>query len=125
MSEWWDGIEHFTPEEFDSPDQPGSGREKMKRPFVEVLDQARGECGFAFIITSGYRTPQHNMDVGGVDSSSHVRGWAADLAVRGSRQRFLLMNTCLELGISRFGIGDRFVHVDMDPDKDSDVMWTY
>lgn len=125
MNKWWRDIDYFDPCEFDSPDDPGSGKEKMREQFITMLDEARHEAGFPFRITSGYRTPEHNMEVGGVDSSSHVRGWAADIAVQTSRHRFLVVDALRRRGVHRFGIGERFVHVDMDPDKDSDVMWTY
>jgi len=34
-------------------------------------------------ITSGFRTPQHNKDVGGVPHSLHCSGMAADIVVEG------------------------------------------
>ena len=35
------------------------------------------------IITSGYRTPTHNKEVGGAKYSYHMRGMAADIRVKG------------------------------------------
>jgi hypothetical protein len=31
----------------------------------------------------------------------------------------------MEHGIDRIGIGDTFIHIDIDEDKSPDVIWTY
>jgi uncharacterized protein YcbK (DUF882 family) len=59
--------------EFDSPDEKGSYI-NMDVDFLNKLAEARKIASIAFKITSGYRTPKHNEKVGGVPSSSHVRG---------------------------------------------------
>lgn len=38
-------------------------------------------------ITSGYRNPEHNRQVGGEDNSYHTRGMAADIVVAGMSPR--------------------------------------
>ena len=50
-------LRHFTFEEFDSPDYPGSGEKFMDREFLDCLDEARDIAGVQFKINSGYRTP--------------------------------------------------------------------
>ena len=55
-------LKHFTYDEFDSPDSPGSGEKYMDREFVECLDEARDIAGIQFKINSGYRTPEHNRE---------------------------------------------------------------
>lgn len=117
-------LKHFDISEFDSPDRPGSG-EMMHEPFLYMLDDARGIAKTKFIITSGYRTEQHNEQVGGVDSSAHVNGYAADIACRTSRERWLIINALMLVGFNRIGIADTFVHVDCDPSKPENVIWTY
>ena len=72
-------LRHFTFEEFDSPDSPGSGEKYMDREFLDCLDEARDIAGVQFKINSGYRTPAHNRKVGGVSTSSHLIGRAADI----------------------------------------------
>lgn len=48
--------------------------------FVKKLDIARSYAGVPFVITSGYRTPEHNRAVGGVEKSQHTKGIAVDIA---------------------------------------------
>ncbi|HWX91142.1 MAG TPA: D-Ala-D-Ala carboxypeptidase family metallohydrolase [Terriglobales bacterium] len=35
------------------------------------------------VVNAGYRCPRHNQDVGGVPSSEHTRGLAADIRLPG------------------------------------------
>lgn len=48
-----------------------------------VLDPIRDMVNAPIIITSGYRCPQVNRLVGGVDNSQHMSGCAADFHVMG------------------------------------------
>jgi zinc D-Ala-D-Ala carboxypeptidase len=117
-------YKYFKLSEFDSPDRPGTG-ELMEHDVLEALDVARDIAGFPFIVTSGVRTVQHNKAVNGSPRSSHLLGWAADLKVVSTRKRFLMMEALLDAGFNRFGIGKDYIHVDMDPNKDPNVIWTY
>lgn len=123
--EWWNEIRWFKPEEFDSPDEPGSGALYMKQSIVEIVDDIRHELGEPLKITSGYRTAAHNAKVGGKRSSAHLRGCAVDIAVPTSDLRFGIVNLALAQSIYRIGIAKTFVHIDTDPDLPQDVMWLY
>ena len=48
---------------------------------VNVLEPARLRLGKPIVVNSGYRCPKHNKTVGGVSSSQHLRGEAADIAL--------------------------------------------
>ena len=47
------------------------------------LQSLRTELGRSITITSGYRSPSHNLKVGGAKDSFHIRGMAADIQVSG------------------------------------------
>ena len=119
-------LRYFELSEFDSPDAPGSGRNMHEHTLLK-LDQARHLFGAPMRITSGYRTPEHNRKVGGVENSAHTRGYAADISTAGMRERDVVrLIACLtKVGFDRIGRGKTFVHVDDDPEKPSPAYWDY
>tara|TARA_A100001201_G_C4020953_1_gene180570 strand:+ start:381 stop:758 length:378 start_codon:yes stop_codon:yes gene_type:complete len=118
-------LKYFKISEFDSPDEPGSG-DKMDKNFLEKLDYARGIAGIPFTINSGYRTENYNNNVLGARvGSSHCKGLAADIRAIGSRDRSLIIQALISVGINRIGIANTFIHCDVDKDKDQDVIWLY
>lgn len=121
---WWDGVRYFKSQEFDSPDCPGSGV-GMNRDMVMILEIIRARVGAALCITSGVRTAEQNMKVGGVNCSAHQRGMAADIECLTSDRRFLIVDSAMKQGVKRIGIGRTFVHVDIDPDLPQKVIWLY
>jgi len=114
-------LKHFLLSEFDSPDLKNSGV-NMDATFLELLDTARDKAGVPFKITSGYRSKEHNAKVGGVENSSHLRGYAADIACTSGSQRWQIINALIEVGFSRIGVAKTFIHVDNDPDKSSAIL---
>ena len=114
----------FKTSEFDSPDKEGSGK-YMEAIVIEKLDLARDIYGAPMIVTSGFRTIEHNKLVGGSSSSSHLLGWAVDVHCASSHKRFLMLEAMLDAGFNRIGIGDDFLHVDCDPEKPDLLIWTY
>ena len=117
-------LKYFKLTEFDSPDEKDSGK-KMDKKFLEKLDYARHNAGIPFKITSGYRTKEHNLKVGGRVGSSHQFGVACDIHCVGSRNRALMVKALLDVGITRIGIAKSFIHCDIDNLKDQDVIWLY
>ena len=117
-------LKNFKLEEFDSPDFKGSGK-NMDADFMQLLDRARTEAGIPFKINSGYRTKERNQHIGGSKNSSHCYGYAADLHCTDSRSRWIIIDSLQKAGFNRFGIADTFIHVDNDPNKHEDVIWTY
>ena len=97
----------------------------MNQEFLLKLDEARELAGIPFKINSAYRTPEHNAKIGGKPNSSHLKGLAVDISVTNSRQRFIVLNALLEVGFTRIGIADTFLHVDLSTDKSQQVIWTY
>jgi len=123
--EYWSKINHFKPHEFDSPGEYESGLLEMNPSTIEKLNDAREIAGIPFVINSGYRTPAHNRKIGGVANSSHIHGYAVDIAVTNSSDRYKIIEACVQVGFNRIGIGRTFVHVDNDPSKVKGVLWHY
>lgn len=119
----------FKMSEFDSPDQPGSG-ELMEPAVVQALDIARDIYGFPMKVTSGFRTIEYNRQLmehgyNASPKSSHLLGWAVDIAVPNSERRFLMLEALLDAGFHRIGVGDTFIHADLDPNKTPNCLWVY
>lgn len=118
-------MKYFSLDEFDCPSLPLSGKE-MQPSFLEMLEKARDYAGIPFVITSGYRTKFHNDSLpNSVPDSAHTKGYAVDIAIKGSLQRYTILQALLRAGFSRIGIAKTFIHVDSDPDKSPQVIWTY
>lgn len=118
-------MRYFTYDEFDSPDAPGSGHE-MHQEFLDMLDDARDIAQVPFVINSGFRTEEHNRSIPGASpTSSHLVGWAADIRATTSNRRWLVIEALIQVGFTRIGVADTFVHVDCDPAKAKNVMWLY
>ena len=120
---------YFNYEEFDSPDDLGSGLPtadggKMCIDFLHKLDEARAISNTPFIITSGYRTKEHNARCGGRVGSSHLKGCAVDIAVNNSAQRSAIIQGLIKAGFTRIGIAKTFIHADTDENKPS-AIWLY
>jgi len=123
-------LKYFKLEEFDSPDQKGSGAEYMSADFLNKLDLARHYAQIPFQINSGARTPEHNEKVGGKPDSSHLTttkggACAADIKYLGSRARHTIIESLFRAGFNRVGIHEVFIHVDDDRGKDKNVIWLY
>lgn len=114
----------FEYSEFDSPDERDSYM-NMDVAFLNKLSKARELAAIGFKITSGYRSPAHNAKVGGVPSSSHTVGRAVDIYAPTSTQKYIIINSLLQVGFNRIGVAKNFIHVDDDPNKSEDVIWTY
>ena len=115
---------YFKLNEFDSPDLKGSGA-LMDETLIDMLINARHKAGIPFIINSGYRTEKHNKKVGGVKSSSHLKGLAVDIKCVDSRSRYLIINALQDAGFNRIGIAKTFIHCDIDINKPKNVYWFY
>lgn len=74
-------TEHFKVKEFACKD--GSPIVFVDEYLVTLLETLRLTINKPVIITSGYRTPEHNKKVGGAKYSYHMRGCAADIRVNG------------------------------------------
>jgi uncharacterized protein YcbK (DUF882 family) len=120
---------YFSLSEFASPDLPDSGV-NMDSEFLTKLDNARAIANIRFHITSGYRTKEYNEDLRkrgykASPDSAHLTGHAADIAATSGKERWTIVNALIRSGFNRIGIAKSFIHVDDDPSKPTNVIWTY
>ena len=100
-----------------------TGENKMCPKFLERLDELRHRCGFPFIITSGYRSPQHSIERRKSKPGTHAQGIAADIKVSGGNQRYTIQKHAYQMGFNGIGVHKTFIHVD---DRNSTpVSWPY
>ena len=103
----------------------GCGFSDISVRLVHELDKVRELLGRQLIITSGCRCSDHNRQAGGKENSDHLKGLAADLRVNSSIARFEVLQALLMVGISRIGIGENFIHVELNDSKPQQVVWLY
>jgi zinc D-Ala-D-Ala carboxypeptidase len=118
----WATIKYFKKAEF----LCGTSKtEDMKIDFLKLLDRCRVYAGVPFIVTSGYRSPEHNTKIGGAKNSPHLRGYACDISCPTSAIRFKILSAAIEVGFKRIGVGKNFIHLDNDPSLAQQVCWMY
>ncbi|HYW57662.1 MAG TPA: D-Ala-D-Ala carboxypeptidase family metallohydrolase [Polaromonas sp.] len=100
---------------------------------AEMLERIRSTLGVPVVVTSGYRGQALNKAVGGVTSSDHTQGHAADIVVPGFGSAYQVARALAPL-VSTLGIGQlilegvkgkQWVHVSTrTPDKTSNRVIT-
>jgi uncharacterized protein YcbK (DUF882 family) len=78
------------------------------------------EIGERIKVNSGYRCKKHNAEVGGSETSSHLKGLAWDVDCDPSNLRYRILRAVILSGISRIGIGKGYIHLDIDRGKDKE-----
>lgn len=113
-------MKYFTLSEFDCQH---TGENRMEKDFLDKLDALRASCGFPFVITSGYRSPQHPLEAKKDVPGTHTQGIAADIKINSSAQRYTLIREALEQGFTGLGVAGDFIH--LDTRGTVPVIWTY
>lgn len=113
-------TKNFSKQEFESKDGALMGTVALHnvKKLAENLQRLRDFLGVPIHINSGYRSFEHNKRIGGRKGSFHVKGMAADIAVKNMKPK-KVRKAILELikvgGMSEGGIGlyNGFVHYDI------------
>jgi uncharacterized protein YcbK (DUF882 family) len=101
----------------------------MEEEFLLKLDQLRDNCGFPFVITSGYRSPSHPIEAKKDVPGTHAQGIAADIniaadiKITNAAHRYTLIREALSMGFTGIGVAGDFIHVDTRGTVP--VIWTY
>ena len=113
-------MKYFKIEEFDCKH---TGKNKMVPEFLEKLDHLRDECGFPFVVTSGYRDKTHPVEATKKAAGVHSQGIACDIKVNTGYQRYVLLKKAFEHGFTGIGVAKDFIH--LDARMGIPVVWTY
>ena len=121
---------NFTRAEFDC--NCGCEGNEILAELIDALQHLRTIIGQPFIITSGYRCPQHPIEAAKSEPGVHSLGVAADIAAdsylaRSITSHALLRPSWTGIGINQKG-NKRFVHLDRavnDPPRVRPAFWTY
>lgn len=104
---------------------PSCQESDLNPALVELIRRAQHMAGFTFTITSGFRSVAHEKSRGRSGSSSHTKGLAVDISARDSHARYKIL---LALGLSgapRLGVGETFIHCDIDETKAHPIIFHY
>lgn len=139
-------TEHFTLEEFiesstakakkinNSP--TAEHKANLLRLCKEVLQPIRNKYGKCITINSGYRCPKLNAAVGGVKTSQHLTGAAADISCTATSKAYLfnLIKEMIDKGEIKVGqliweYGTKkepqWIHVSLPYNKTNQILYLY
>jgi len=113
-------MRYFKLSDFDCQE---TGNNEMSEEFLEKLDDLRHECGFPFIITSGYRDPSHSIEARKAKAGTHAQGIASDIRINNGNEAYEIIKNAQSMGFNGIGLAKTFVHVDTR--KGMPVIWSY
>lgn len=125
-------MKYFTFGEFERSDTatryaidnttPEAARRNIAALVDNVLDPLREAYGKPIIVNSGYRCPQLNKLVGGVATSLHLQGKAADITTGNAVDNRRLYTLAQQLNLPYFELISRnydwrWLHISYDPTR--------
>ena len=91
----------------------GKCESKFKISTIEKLNGLRSDCGFPFIISSGYRCSDYNKQIGA--TQTHATGQAVDILCS-HIEAFEIITKAQKFGFTGIGVkqkgNKRFIHLD-------------
>lgn len=114
-------YKYFKPEEF-AKCIPACRINDLNPYLLELLDRARDIAGIPFVINSAFRTKEYEIKKCRTGLSSHCKGLAVDIKCNDSIDRFLIIKSLIDVGFTRLGIYETFIHADIDVSK-PDCIW--
>lgn len=94
----------------------GSKEIAVDYELIDLLQKMRDALGKSISITSGYRTAKYNKLCGGISTSHHLTGKAADIKVA-KLSPLDLAYVADKIGFRGIGVYPTFTHVDVGPQK--------
>jgi zinc D-Ala-D-Ala carboxypeptidase len=130
MSNTNNNWEFFTEDELKCK---GTGRCEMNEGFMNALVRLRKVYGKPMAVSSGFRDPSYNKQIGGADNSAHIYGKAVDIRVSGV-DAWRIVNLAMQGGFTGIGVkqkgpvNERFIHLDTmshDDGSPRPAIWSY
>lgn len=102
----------------------GTGRLMVNERAMDMLQALRDTLGKPLIITSAYRSPEHNRNVGGAKSSKHMEGIAFDVRMD-NHDPHEFEAVARRIGFTGFGYYPKsgFMHIDIGPARSWGTPW--
>lgn len=117
----WEG--HF--QDYEIRCKCGCGFIKVVPSFLAKINWLRDTVGSPLTVNSWCRCDDHNKAVGGKSTSSHLVGYAVDLAVPTDYIKYRILIAAGKIWFRGVGVGETFIHLDDDPAKFSNRFWLY
>lgn len=94
----------------------GTNKVLIDTDILDILQKVRDKFGIVDI-SSAYRTPSHNKNIGGASNSYHIYGKAVDFRCRNYKAREILL-FLEDLGVKGIEmIDENYIHIDSRPSK--------
>jgi uncharacterized protein YcbK (DUF882 family) len=111
---------YFKLSEFESKDgakMPDSVKSNLNE-LAKNLDIIREHINEPIFVNSGYRSPEHNQNIGGAKNSYHMKGLASDIRTKNFtpiQLKYILEKLIVDGKIKQGGIGlyANFLHYDI------------
>ncbi|PQO23989.1 peptidase M15 [Rhodobacteraceae bacterium WD3A24] len=118
-ADWW--WQDFSPAEIACC---GTGKLLVHEEALDTLQALRDRLGKPLIVTSGYRSPEHNRAVGGATRSKHMEGTAFDISMT-NQEPHTFEREARAVGFKGFGTYPRsnFMHIDLGPERSWGAPW--
>ncbi len=107
--------ESFSPREIACK---GTGSLLVDETALDKLQELRDKLGIPLLITSAYRSPEHNKAVGGAKNSYHMKGVAFDVRMENQDPHAFEL-AAREVGFRGVGYYTKqgFMHIDIGPER--------
>jgi uncharacterized protein YcbK (DUF882 family) len=118
-------MKDYFPESDFAKCNPPCKKSDMNPESLRKLNATRHEAQIPFVLTSAYRTVEHDKSKGRSGNSAHTRGYAFDVSAVTSQQKLAIVKAALNNGFTRIGVHKSFIHLDDDKTLAQNVLWLY
>lgn len=96
----------------------GTGKLLVNEDALDKLQALRDKLGTPLLLTSAYRSPEHNKRVGGAKNSYHLKGCAFDIRMENQDPHAFEL-AAREVGFRGIGYYPKqgFMHIDLGPER--------